>query len=138
MSKRRAFVSFDYDHDLRLKNLFCGQIHEGSPTPFSAEDWSSKRTLPEAQWKKLIESKIARCHFMIVLVGRHMGSASGVSEEIALARRAQVPIFGVYVDGAGFFSTLPAGLRRSQMVKWQWPLIRSRIDRCITRGENAD
>jgi hypothetical protein len=37
MSDPRAFVSFDFDHDERSKNLFVGQAKSESPTPFTIE-----------------------------------------------------------------------------------------------------
>lgn len=39
----RVFVSYDYDHDLNLKNLLVGQARYRD-TPFSVEDWSVKRS----------------------------------------------------------------------------------------------
>ena len=44
MADPRAFISFDFDHNLTEKNLFVGQI-KNSSTPFSAEDWSSSEAL---------------------------------------------------------------------------------------------
>ncbi len=96
----RAFISFDYDNNSTEKILFVGQI-KNSRTPFDAQDWSSKTTLPQAQWERLLKEKIGKCHLMIVLVGKSMGSATGVAKEIGFATDQDVPFFGVYVDGAG-------------------------------------
>ena len=48
---------------------------------------------------------------MIVLVGRNMGTASGVVKEITFATRNNVPYFGVYVDKADSSSILPSGFQ---------------------------
>lgn len=136
MSDPRAFVSFDFDHDERLKNLFCGQARRSSPTPFSVADWSSKVALPQARWESEVGAKIGMCHLMIVLVGRSMATAHGVAKEIAMAKRQDVPIFGVYVDGAGLFSRLPAGLPRSRMTRWTWAGIAVLVQRCMREGKN--
>ena len=93
----RAFISFDYDNNSTEKTLFVGQI-KNSRTPFNAQDWSSKTPLPQAQWEKLLKEKIGKCHLMIVLVGKSMGSATGVAKEIGFAKDQDVPFFGVYVD----------------------------------------
>lgn len=61
MAEPRAFLSFDYDHDLTSKKLFAGQAKSDSPTPFIIEDWSSKSVLPEAEWEEPIAKKIASC-----------------------------------------------------------------------------
>src|SRR6478672_6577667 len=116
MADPRAFVSFDYDHDNTSKVLFAGQADSKSPTPFTVSDWSSKTELAEDEWEELIESKIKKVNMLIVLVGEHMGSATGVRKEIQFAKDANVPIFGVYVNGGNSESVLPVGLSRNRTV----------------------
>lgn len=132
----RAFVSFDFDHDEASKNLFVGQAKSESPTPFTVEDWSSKSSLPQSQWEKIIQDKINRCHLMIVLVGRRMGTAGGVAKEIRFARDGDVPFFGVYVDGANSSSTLPTGLARNRVITWTWSGIAAAVDQMMGEGKN--
>lgn len=136
MATPRAFVSFDFDHDEVSKRLFVGQGKTDSPTPFEVYDWSSKTALPQSEWEKLIAVKINSCHMMIVLVGEHMGSATGVAKEIRFADAADVPIFGVYVNGAGSSSTLPAGLSRGRVIHWKWPNIAAAIEQMMGEGKN--
>jgi len=136
MADPRSFVSFDFDHDESQRMLFVGQC-KNSRTPFSAQDWSSKSVLAQSQWQTLIADKISRCHLMIVLVGRSMGSASGVAKEIQMAKDKNVPYFGVYVDGAGTSNTLPAGLARNRTISWKWDAIANAIDQVMTEGKNA-
>lgn len=135
MADPRAFISFDFDHDEASRNLFAGQSKH-SKTPFSIEDWSSKQTLPQSQWEKLIKDKINRCHMVIVLVGKYMASASGVAKEIKWAKEQDVPIFGVYVNGANSSSNLPEGLSRGRVIPWGWDKIASMIDQVMTEGKN--
>src|SRR4051794_14059526 len=94
MADPRAFVSFDFDHDERSKNLFVGQARSDSPTPFMVHDWSSKTALPQAEWERLIKAKMASTNMCIVLVGRSMATATGVAKEIAMANALNVPVFG--------------------------------------------
>ena len=105
MANPRAFVSFDFDHNEVSKSLFVGQGKSDSPTPFTVSDWSSKSALAEAKWEEIIAAKIGQTNMVIVLVGKSMGTASGVVKEIAMAKKCNVPIFGVYVDGATSAST---------------------------------
>lgn len=137
MSMPRAFLSFDFDHDQTSKILFAGQAKKDSPTPFSVEDWSSKTALPQAQWERLIKAKINNCHMLIVLVGKNMGTATGVVKEIKMAQEQNVPCFGVYVNGAGVTSALPAGLARNNVVTWTWPNVAAMVDQCAKIGKNA-
>jgi len=92
---------------------------------------------PEAEWQDFISKKVSGCHMLIVLVGRSMGSAYGVVAEIAMAKDKNVPVFGVYVDGANGDSTLPAGLARNRVVSWNWNTIAKAIDQMMGEGKNA-
>lgn len=131
----RTFISFDFDHNDPQKLYFAGQA-KNSRTPFNIQDWSSKFALAQSQWESIIEDKISRCHIMIVLVGRYMASASGVAKEIAMAKRKDVPLFGVYVDSANTLSTLPVGLPRSRVVAWEWDKIAQMVAQASTEGKN--
>ncbi len=135
MADPRAFISFDFDHDEKEKILFAGQS-SNSKTPFSIEDWSSKSSLPQAQWEALIKGKINKCNMLIVLNGKTMVSATGVSKEITMAKDQDVPVFGVYVDGANSSSNLPTGLARNRTISWDWGDIASAIDQMMGEGKN--
>ena len=135
MADPRAFISFDFDHNETEKKLFAGQA-KNSKTPFNIEDWSSKSSLPQSQWEKLIEEKINKCNMVIVLAGKNMSTAIGVNKEIAFAKSQNVPVFGVYVDGANTTSTLPSGLQRNRTISWNWEKIASAINQLMKEGKN--
>ncbi|MDX3714735.1 TIR domain-containing protein [Streptomyces europaeiscabiei] len=137
MADPRAFLSFDFDHNELQKKMFAGQAATDSPAPFTVEDWSSKTSLPQSQWEALIKKKMANTHMCIVLVGRHMATATGVAKEIAMAKELLVPVFGVYVDGAGTTSTLPVGLQRNRTMAWKWDLIAAAVRQMMGEGKNA-
>lgn len=137
MPNPRAFVSFDFDNNATQKTLFAGQAKSDSPTPFTVEDWSSKSALPQASWEAEIAKKMAVTNMCIVLVGRHINTAGGVAKEIAMAKKANVPVFGVYVDGAGPASNLPAGLQRNRTMAWDWKLIAAAVQQMMGEGKNA-
>ncbi len=137
MADPRTFISFDYDHNESSKNLFIGQC-KLSKSPFSIEDWSSKSSLPQNEWEKIVKDKINKCHILIVLVGKNMSSASGVNKEIKMALDQKVPYFGVYVDGANSTSILPTGLNRNRVVGWDWKEISNAIDNAMNEGKNLE
>ncbi len=137
MADPRAFLSFDYDHNEKKKVLFAGQCSSQSPTPFTVSDWSSKSALPQAQWEAEIKKKIGWTNMLIVLVGRSMGTATGVAKEIVMAKDQDVPVFGVYVDGAGTGSTLPTGLPRNRTVSWTWTNVAAWVKQAMREGKNA-
>lgn len=135
MASTRAFVSFDADNDKDQKILFCGQTYLSS-VPFDVEDWSSKEVLPQRTWEQTIESKISRCHTLIVLVGTKTSTAAGVLKEIEMANKLNVPVFGVYVAGAGTTTPLPHGLPRNRTISWTWPGIASAVKQMMGEGKN--
>jgi hypothetical protein len=135
MANPRAFISFDFDHNEGQKKYFIGQAIN-SKTPFNIEDWSSKEALPEKKWEELLEAKIKKCNMLIVLVGRHMSTATGVAKEITFAKKHDVPVFGVYVDDANESSTLPNGLQRNRTIAWNWVKIANAVDQMMKEGKN--
>lgn len=136
MADPRAFISFDFDNDEVTKNLFAGQCSNRSPTPFSAQDWSSKEPLAQRVWEQLIEEKISRCHMMFVLVSPTAYRAHGVVKEIAMAQRQNVPFFGVYIKGANHYTPLPDGLLPDRCVLWDWAAVAAAVRRMMREGRN--
>ncbi len=135
MADPRAFISFDFDNNKTEKDLFAGQA-KNSRTPFNIEDWSSKAHLPQREWEKLINEKINKCNILIVLVGKKTSSATGVEKEISFAKANNVPVFGVYVDGASSAASLPDGLYRSRTIAWDWDKIADWVEQCMKEGKN--
>mgnify|MGYP000563044569 CR=1 FL=1 len=80
--------------------------------------------------------EINKCNFVVVLVGKFMVSATGVVKEIAFAKEFDVPVFGVYVSGAGTGSNLPDGLQRNRTIDWDWDKIASAINQVMKEGKN--
>ena len=73
---------------------------------------------------------------MVVLVGKYMASATGVVKEITFAKESDVPVFGVYVGGAGTGRNLPDGLQRNRTIDWDWDKIESAINQVMKEGKN--
>ena len=136
MADPRAFISFDFDHDETEKNLFVGQS-KNSRTPFSIQDWSAKSSMPQSEWEAIVKDKINNCNMLIVLSGKTMASATGVTKEIGMAKDQNVPVFGVYVDGANTTSNLPSGLARNRTIAWDWAKIANAIDHVMGEGKNS-
>lgn len=135
MAYPRAFISFDFDNNSGEKLYFAGQA-KNSRTPFNIEDWSSKNHLPQREWEDLLNAKINKCNLLIVLVGTKTYAAMGVVKEISFAKANNVPVFGVYVDGANTFTALPTGIQRNRIINWNWEEIANAIDQCMKEGKN--
>jgi hypothetical protein len=113
-----VFISFDYDHDLDLKNLLVGQA-KYADSPFFIEDWSVK--LVSADWRVKARTRIRRANQMIVICGQHTSSAAGVNAEIKIAREEGTPYFLLRGRALGRNVKPTAALTTDKIHEWTWP-----------------
>ncbi len=121
----RAFISFDYDHDLDLKNLLVGQAINPD-SPFKISDWSVKDPMI-GDWKDKVRSKIKKCGIMIVLCGENTYSATGVSVELKIAQEESIQYFLLWGrNGKQCFK--PKSAKDSDKIyKWTWDNLKALI-----------
>lgn len=113
---KRAFFSFDFDEDQKLKIAMAGQLKLSS-SPFSAADWSMKEAAPQRNWEAEAEHRIKRSDVVVVLVGSKTHKAPGVLKEIAIARRLRIPI----VQIIGYKNASPARVPDGgRLLRWTW------------------
>ena len=120
---QRAFISFDYDHDARLKDLLVGQAkHPG--TPFEIADWSIKTASPT--WKAEARDRIKRAGLVIVLCGQNTRSAIGVAEELKIAQEEGVPYF--LLAGYKTGSVKPTTAKATdKLYTWTWENLKALV-----------
>lgn len=56
---KRAFISFDYDYDQKLRNFIVGQA-KNPDSSFEIADWSVKEPFPERTWEQRVFEKISK------------------------------------------------------------------------------
>lgn len=113
---QRAFVSFDYDNDARLKDLLIGQS-KNPDSPFEVHDWSIKTASPT--WREEARRRIRASGLVIVLCGKYTHLATGVGVELGIAQAEGVNYFLLagYKEG----STRPTTARATdKMYDWTW------------------
>ena len=100
MTKKRVFISFDFDNDRVLRDFMLGQARLPD-SPFEVIDHSLKEAAPERNWEAKARAAIARSDIVIVMVGNDTHRAGGVLKEITMAREAGVQVVQVigYKDG---------------------------------------
>ena len=82
--KKKTFISFDYDHDLTLKDALVGQA-KNPDSPFEIKDMSIKEAI-SSNWKESARRRIRGCDVVVVICGEHTSSASGVTAELTIAQ----------------------------------------------------
>jgi hypothetical protein len=108
-TKKKVFVSFDYDWDKVLKDFLIGQS-KLEDSPFEVIDGSLKEAAPEKDWEDKARSKIKAADVVIVMVGKYTYRASGVLKEVKMANEEHKKIIQIIgykdqncprVEGAG-------------------------------------
>ncbi|HEX2839383.1 MAG TPA: TIR domain-containing protein [Phycisphaerales bacterium] len=118
MAKKRAFISFDYDHDEGAKIMLAGQA-KLPDTPFDFVDGSVKEHL-SGDWKDKVRRRMDNIDVVIVLCGEWTHTASGVAEELAIAREKGKEYFllAAYSDKV---CTAPTSVYATDKIyQWTW------------------
>lgn len=118
MGKKRTFISFDYDHDLDLKNLLVGQARN-TDSPFEITDMSIKETISK-DWKANARQRIKGCDVVIVICGKNTDSATGVSAELKIAQEENVPYFLLYGRSNDNCVKPIAAKISDKIYRWTW------------------
>lgn len=120
---QRAFISYDYDHDARLKDLLVGQARNPD-SPSEIADWSIKTASPT--WKAEARRRIKAAGLVIVLCGQHTHVATGVAEELRIAKEEGVPYF--LLAGYPTGSTKPTtAAANDKLYKWTWDNLKALV-----------
>ena len=117
MTKKRVFISFDFDNDRVLRDFMLGQARLPD-SPFEVVDHSLKEAAPERNWEAKARAAIARSDVVIVMVGNATHRASGVLKEIAMARDAGVQVVQVIGYKDGDYTPVP---NAGRLYAWNWP-----------------
>jgi hypothetical protein len=120
MAKKKVFISFDYDNDLKLKNLLAGQA-KLPDSPFEISDWSLKEAAPEKDWEDKAENKIKRSNIVVVIAGAKTAGASGVKKEVKIARKNKTSIVQIKVKDTSPSRVADAGI----LYDWTWDNLKS-------------
>lgn len=121
-TKKRVFISFDYDHDEGAKIMLAGQA-KLPDSPFDFTDASVKEPL-SGDWKEKVKRRMANIDVVIGLCGEHTHTSKGAAAEIEIAQEGAVPYFllAAYADKN---CTKPISAKSSDKVyKWTWENLR--------------
>lgn len=116
--KKRAFISFDIDHDEGTKVMLAGQA-KLPDSPFEFKDNSVKSHLT-GDWREKVRRRMDNVDVVIVLCGTHTHTATGVADELTIAKEKKKPYFllAAYSDKP---CTKPKSASSSdKLYKWTW------------------
>lgn len=118
MQKIRVFTSFDFDNDSDLRILLIGQS-KNPDSPFELADWSVKEHIP-GDWKQKIRTRIRQVGQVIVVCGKYTHLATGVSDELTIAREENKPYFLLKGRSSETCTKPTSALYSDQIYLWTW------------------
>lgn len=124
-TKKRVFISFDYDNDEGAKIMLAGQARLPD-SPFEFKDASIKEHLT-GDWKEKVKRRMDNIDVVIILCGEKTHTATGVSAELNIAKEKNKDYFllAAYSDKT---CTKPTGASSTDKVyKWTWDNLKALI-----------
>lgn len=124
-TKKRVFISFDYDNDEGAKIMLAGQA-KLEDSPFDFKDASVKDHLT-GDWKEKVKRRMDNIDVVIVLCGQKTDKASGVAAELTIAKEKGKEYFllSAYSDKT---CTKPTSASSTdKLYKWTWDNLKALI-----------
>jgi len=125
MAIKRAFISFDFDHDEDLRNLLAGQA-KNPDSPFEIKDRSLKEPLT-GDWKEKVRRRMDNVDVVIVICGEYTHTAAGVAAELTIAREAKKPYFLLWGRSDKNCTKPKTALDSDKIYKWTWDNLKQLI-----------
>jgi hypothetical protein len=123
---KRAFISFDYDHDEDLRTLLAGQAKH-SDTPFEIKDRSIKEPLT-GDWRQKVRRRMDNIDVVIVICGEYTHAAEGVSAELTIAREENKPYFLLWGRNGKNCYKPNSVLPTDKIYEWTWNNLKALLD----------
>ncbi len=126
MAKVRLFISFDFEHDEDLRNLFVGQT-KNPDTPFDIIDMSVYEPF-SGNWKEKIRERIRRADQICVICGEHTDTASGVNAELSIAQEEGKTYFLLWGRSTRVCVAPRSARPTDNIYKWTWNTLRDLLN----------
>ena len=125
MAMKRAFISFDFDHDEELRDALVGQA-KNPDSPFRIADWSVHSPF-DSNWRQKVRDRIRRTDLTIVICGQHTHTAKGVAAEVSITQEENKPYFLLWGRPKKTCKK-PANANGSDKIyKWDWKILKKLI-----------
>ena len=118
VTTKRAFISFDYDHDEELRDALVGQA-KNPDSPFSIADWSVHEPL-QTNWRQKVRDRIRGTDLTIVICGKHTHSATGVAAELTITQEEKKPYFLLWGRPRETCTKPRMAHSSDKIYKWTW------------------
>lgn len=125
MAKKRAFISFDYDHDEGAKIMLAGQAkHEDSPFDFTDASVNEHLT---GDWEQKVRRRMDNVDLVIVLCGEKTHQASGVAKELKIAQDKSKSYFLLKAYSDVTCTKPTTALSSDKVYNWTWDNLKTLV-----------
>lgn len=125
LTKKKVFISFDFDHDEQLYNSLVDQA-KNPESPFQIVDRSVRVPL-ESNWKKEVRNRIRQVDRVIVICGEYTHEAKGVAAELTIAQEENKTYFLLRGRPKKPCQKPAMARKRDQIHEWTWSNLRKLI-----------
>lgn len=87
----RVYISFDFEHDLELKNGLVAQLETLGFGP-NWIDQSIQSTIIDERWQTHARQRIGASDLVLVICGRNTSTVKGIDIEYKIARQMNKPV----------------------------------------------
>lgn len=124
-TKKRVFISFDYDNDEGAKTMLVGQA-KLEDSPFDFKDASVKEHLT-GDWKEKIKRRMDNVDVVIVLCGQKTDNAAGVAAELTIAKEKKKEYFLLKAYSEKTCAKPTSASSSDKLYDWTWPNLKALI-----------
>ena len=126
VAKKRAFISFDFDHDKDLRGNLVSQAKDPN-SPFRIVDMSLYERF-ESNWKEQVRKRIRKTDLTIVICGEHTHIAKGVAAELTITQEMGKPYFLLRGRRKRTCRKPAMAHNTDEMHDWNWDDLKRLID----------
>jgi hypothetical protein len=124
-TKKRVFISFDFDHDEDTKILLAEQARLPD-SPFEITDASVRDSLT-GDWGDKVRRRMDNIDVVIVMCGEHAFLAKGMAAELAIAQEKNKSYFLLTAYAHKTCTRPTSALSSDKVYEWTWDNLKTLI-----------
>lgn len=124
-TKKRVFISFDYDNDEGARIMLAGQA-KLEDSPFEFKDASINEPLT-GDWKAKVRRRMDNIDVVVVLCGESTHTAKGVAAEVEIAQEKEKEYFLLAAYSDKNCTKPTTALSSDKVYKWTWDNLKALI-----------
>ena len=124
-TKKKAFISFDFDHDEDAKILLTEQARLPD-SPFEITD-ASVRESQTGDWGDKVRHRMDDIDVVIVICGEHAYLAKSVAAELTIAQEKNKPYFLLTAYAHRTCTRPTSAMASDKVYEWTWDNLKTLI-----------